>query len=81
MVFGTNCIFAYAFSEFAATAAAVFKLNVGGKLISYKDALNSVVFDNISQPQLSSLAFALFYVFVCWLVTWLLYRRKIFLKV
>jgi predicted acyltransferase len=81
IVFGTNCIFAYSLSEFAAIAAGTFKFHLDGKLVSLKDAINSFSFDNISQPQWSSLAYALFYATFCWGVTWLLYRRKIFLKI
>ena len=54
LVFGTNCIFAYAFSEFVATAAVIFKFHLDGHPVSYKDALNSFTFDNIPQPQLVS---------------------------
>ena len=81
VVFGTNCIFAYSLSEFAATAAWVFKVHQDGKFISIKDAYASLTFDNIPYPHWSSLGFALSYVAICWFFTWLLYRRKIFLKV
>jgi predicted acyltransferase len=81
IVFGTNTIFAYAFSEFAAIAAVTFKLHLDGKPVNLKDALSSFSFDYISNPQLSTLAYALFYVAFCWFFTWLLYRRKIFLKI
>jgi predicted acyltransferase len=81
LVFGTNCIFAYALSEFVAIAAVTFKFTLDGTLITCKDALSSWIFDSISQPQWSSLAFSLFYAAFCWFFTWLLYRRKIFLKI
>jgi predicted acyltransferase len=81
IVFGTNCIFAYALSEFVATAAVAFKFQLDGKLISYKDAFTSFTFDNIPGPEWSSLAYALFYAAFCWFFTWLLYRRRIFLKI
>jgi predicted acyltransferase len=81
LVFGTNCIFAYAFSEFVAIASVTFKFHLEGSLVSCKDALTSFTFDKISQPHWSSLAFAIFYAAFCWFFTWLLYRRKIFLKV
>jgi predicted acyltransferase len=80
VVFGTNCIFAYALSEFLAISLVVAKVRVGGQLMSYKDAFNSFTFDNIPQTQWSSLGYALFYTALCWSVTWLLYRKKIFLK-
>jgi predicted acyltransferase len=81
LVFGTNCIFAYAFSEFAAISLVVAKIHIGGQLVSYKQAFNSFTFDRIPGTQWSELGYALFYTAFCWAVTWLLYRRKIFLKV
>jgi predicted acyltransferase len=81
LVFGTNCIFAYAFSEFAAISLVVAKIHLGGQLMSYKDAFNSLTFDNIPWTEWSSLGYALFYAAFCWFFTWLLYRRRIFLKV
>ena len=81
LVFGTNCIFAYAFSEFAAIAAVTFKFRLDGNLVGCKEVFNSFTFENIPQPQWSQLGYALFYAAFCWFFTWLLYRRKIFLKI
>jgi predicted acyltransferase len=81
LVFGTNCIFAYAFSEFAAVSLVVAKIHLGGQLMSYKDAFNLFTFDHLPGTEWSELGYALFYAAFCWAVTWLLYRRKIFLKV
>ncbi len=80
-VFGTNCIFAYAFSEFVATASVVFKFRFEGNLVNSENLFRSRTFDHIPQPQLSALGYALFYTALCWTATWLLYRRKIFLKI
>ena len=80
-VFGTNCIFAYAFSEFFAITLVVTKLRVDGRLMNLKTAFNYFTFHNIPSTQWASLGYALFYTALCWAVTWLLYRRKIFLKV
>ena len=81
LVFGTNCIFAYALSEFLAISLVVAKLRVDGELMNYKNAFNYYTFDHIPWPEWSSLGYALFYTALCWAITWLLYRRKIFLKV
>jgi len=81
LVFGTNCIFAYAFSEFAAIASVTFKFHFDGRLVNCENLIRSFTFDHISQPQLSELGYAVFYAGFCWFVTWLLYRRKIFLKI
>ncbi len=81
LVFGTNCIFAYAFSEFVAIAAVAFKFQMDGKMVGVKDVINSFTFDNIAQPQWSALGYAVFFTAFCWFFTWLLYRRRVFLKV
>ncbi len=81
LVFGTNCIFAYAFSEFAAIASVFFKFQFEGNRVNSENLVRSFTFDYISQPQWSSLGYALFYAAFCWVVTWLLYRKRIFLKV
>jgi predicted acyltransferase len=81
LVFGTNCIFAYSFSEFVATSLVVAKCHLDGNLMSYQAAFTSLTFDRIPWPEWSSLGFALFYAAFCWFFTWLLYRRRIFLKV
>jgi predicted acyltransferase len=79
-VFGTNCIFAYALSEFLAITLVVAKVKVSGQWMSYKQAFNYFTFENLPSTQWSELGYALFYVALCWAVTWLLYRRRIFLK-
>ena len=81
LVFGTDCIFAYALSEFVATSLVVAKIHLGGQLMNYKEAFNSFTFDLIPGTEWSELGYALFYTALCWTFTWLLYRRKIFLKV
>jgi predicted acyltransferase len=81
MVFGTNCIFAYAFSMFVALVSVKFTCHLDGQLATYKDAVNQFTFDNIPNPQWASLGYALFFTTFCWCVTWVLYRRKVFLKV
>ncbi len=81
IVFGTNCIFAYTLSEFAAIASVKCKFHLDGQLVTYKDAINSFTFDNIPFPHWASLGYALFFTAFCWTVTWFLYRRRIFLKI
>ena len=81
VVFGTNCIFAFALSEFTAIFSVSIKFMEDGTLVSLKDAFNELTFDNIPQPQWASFAYSLFFLTCCWFVTWQLYRRKIFLKV
>ena len=81
IVFGTNCIFAYTLSEFVAIASVKSKFHLNGEFVTCKQAFNSLTFDYISKPHWASLGYALFFTASCWFITWVLYRRKIFLKI
>jgi predicted acyltransferase len=81
LVFGTNTIFAYAFSEFVAISWVAFHFQFGGEEMTTKDLLCTLVFEKIPSPAWSQLSYALFYAAFCWFATWLLYRKKIFLKI
>jgi predicted acyltransferase len=81
LVFGTNTIFAYALSEFVAISMVTTRMQTGDGPINVKQALSAYSFDYISRPEWSELGYALFYATFCWFCTWLLYRRKIFLRI
>ncbi|MDR3762681.1 MAG: heparan-alpha-glucosaminide N-acetyltransferase domain-containing protein [Acidobacteriota bacterium] len=81
LVFGTNTIFAYALSEFGATYFYTTKVMVAGKSVSLHEWVCRNTVYNIPWPHWTSLTYALSYTAVCWAATWLLYRKKIFLKV
>jgi predicted acyltransferase len=81
LVFGTNTIFAYALSEFVAILLVTTQLHLEGGALNAKQALNLYTFDRIPQLQWAELGYALFYAAFCWFVTWLLYRRRVFLKI
>jgi predicted acyltransferase len=77
LVFGTNAIFAYTLSELIA---------IGGWNFRYgQNALLQVFFDNafgwVTDPAIASLMYSASFVLVCFFGTWLLYRKKIFLKI
>ena len=78
LVFGTNAITAYVFSELLAGALSALgprsPFNIGR--LAYR-AILSVV----PSSGLSSLLFSLLFVAVCWLPVYVLYRRKIFIKI
>ena len=81
LVFGTNCIFAYSFSEFVAIAIGRFQFTLGGNRTSIWGVFHTYIFDYIPAQAWSALAYSLFFAGICWFATWLLYRKKIFLKV
>jgi len=81
LVFGSNAIVAYMFSELLGTALSLVRFTSDGHR---DDALSFVyvhVFDPIGDPGCRALAFSVSYMAVCFLPVWALYRRKIFVKV
>jgi predicted acyltransferase len=80
LVFGTNAIVAYAFSELLATCGYAFPVMHPGKQISWQKLIYSNVFVNLP-PAWGSLVFSLLFVAVCFLPVWVLWKKKIFVKV
>jgi predicted acyltransferase len=82
VVFGLNSIVAYALSEvLALTLYAIPMPEANG----YPQSLHSWIYWHVFQPVFGyyggSLAWALVFVGLCWLVCYGLYRRKLFLKI
>jgi predicted acyltransferase len=82
LVFGTNAIAAYFFSEaLAATLSSIsLRFSTGG-VVSVQDYLYSRLFAPFASPPNASLFYALAYVAVCWAVMARLYRSGIAIKV
>ncbi|HYK22117.1 MAG TPA: DUF5009 domain-containing protein [Pyrinomonadaceae bacterium] len=76
-VFGLNAIALYVVADLI--AASIGEINVGGT------SLGGWIFDHLfaswASPVNASLAFAIGFVLVCLGLMWILYRRKIFLKI
>ena len=77
LVFGMNAIAAYIFSE--TLAIALYGLSVDGNTLL--GHIYASVFAPLAAPANSSLLYALAYVFLCWIVMALLYRKGIFLRI
>ncbi len=78
LVFGTNAIAAYVFSELlSSTFSSIhFRSGVNLEQILYRAILR------VAPPAaFASLLYSLGFVAVCWIFTWLLYRRRIFIKI
>lgn len=71
LVFGMNPLFLYVLSEVMAIVFGHFGIN---------DALFSGIHSVIAAPQWASLVYALTFVLLNWLVGYVLYRRRIFIK-
>jgi len=80
-VFGMNAIAAYVFSEMLASVLGSWR--VSGDDGSMQGWIYRHIFTSPGVPPSAnaSLAYSLAFVFVCWLFAFLLYRKRIFLKI
>jgi predicted acyltransferase len=77
LVFGTNAITAYVLSELLSSAVAVFKVN---QTQSFQVYVYTHYFIHLGTPAIGSLIYSLLFVAVCYIPAWLLYRKRIFIK-
>jgi predicted acyltransferase len=83
LVFGMNAIAAYTLSEMLAAGLGSWIVNAGanaGRSMQEIIYRRLFAFGGVSTSN-ASLAYALAFVLVCWLVMWILWRKKIFLKI
>jgi predicted acyltransferase len=78
---GSNAILAYALSTFFAKEGFIFKVMDHGRMIGVQGWIYRHWFAPFGQPKNASLAFALGYVLLWVVVAWMLYRKRIFVKV
>ena len=77
-VFGMNPIAAYVFAE--AIAHWIDRMP-GGPDMTLQERLYQTLFAPLASPANASLLYAICYVLMCWVAMWLLYRKRIFLKI
>ena len=82
-IFGTNAILAYLISEILIMSMGEFiRIQDGEKVLNGGEALYKYMFvSTLGDNAFGSLAYSLFYTFICWLIVYVFYRNKIFLKV
>lgn len=81
VVFGSNAITAYVMSTVWEKIFNLIHIHDGGHTLSPLTWLNKYGFQHWGSTANSSLAFAIFYVALCFLPVWILWRRGIFLRV
>jgi predicted acyltransferase len=82
LTFGMNSIVAYAFSEILAKMLDAWPVRLAtGQAISSQRYLYRSFFAPLASPPNASLIYSLAFVLVCWVVAWLLYRKRIFIKI
>ena len=78
LVFGTNAILAYMISELGDSTLSALHTASGTSL---KVAAFQVIASHLSDPAIASLVYSLAFLLLCWLPVFLLYRRRIFLRI
>jgi predicted acyltransferase len=79
LVFGMNAIAAYFFAEVVSHALDHLKTRDGA--LTLQEWIYQHAFAGVGSPQTSSLIYGLCYVLMCWVVMWILYRKRIFFKI
>jgi len=78
LVFGTNAITAYVFSELLASGLSSIPTHPGMNL---QETLYRSILHTVPNAPFASLLYSLAYVGVCWIFTYSLYRRGVFIKI
>jgi predicted acyltransferase len=81
LVFGSNAIVAYIIGDLLEGVVGLVPFTSGGHRYSALSYLYDRVFAAIDDPGWRALAYSLFYASLCFIPVWMLYRRKIFVKV
>lgn len=82
LVFGANPLFAYILAGLLTKTMLKIKwLSAAGEETSLFGWIYHTVFEPMEGGKLSSLLFALTFLMVCWSVCWVLYKRKIYVKI
>jgi predicted acyltransferase len=78
LVFGTNAISAYVFSELLQSTLGSIRPRLG---LNLQQWLYRSIQPVVPNPAFASLLYSIAFVVVCWIPAWVLYRRKIFIKI
>ncbi|HUJ95752.1 MAG TPA: heparan-alpha-glucosaminide N-acetyltransferase domain-containing protein [Terriglobales bacterium] len=79
IVFGMNAIAAYVFAEIISHWLDGFK--TADHVFTWQEWIYQRFFSDLASPKNSSLIYGLVYLLMCWVVMWVLYRKRIFLKI
>lgn len=80
-VFGSNAIFAYAFSELLSIMLGVIRIGRDGNTVSLKGLIYTRIFGLIPDPSFGSLLYSVSFVLVCFIPCLVLFRQRIFIKI
>ena len=78
--FGVNPLIVYVFAGVMANLVANIRLNWQGEIISVKGFIYEVLLRPWAVDYFGSLLYALLFITFCWLFGYILYRKKIYIK-
>ncbi|HVN82700.1 MAG TPA: heparan-alpha-glucosaminide N-acetyltransferase domain-containing protein [Terriglobia bacterium] len=81
VIFGANAIAAYMIHIILAVCIYSFHAQLDGRTLNGQDYLFQRFFAPLTGPSFASLLYSVAFVLVCFLPIWLMYRKRIFLKV
>jgi predicted acyltransferase len=81
LVFGSNAIVAYMISELLGSAIEMIHFSSGGREMDPLVYAHVHLFRYIPDPGWRAFAYSVSYTFLCFIPVWMLYRKKIFLKI
>jgi predicted acyltransferase len=81
LVFGSNAIVAYMVSELLPGVLGNIPIHIGNRAIDLLGFLSAPIFEHIHNPGWAAFTFSVSYTVVCFVPVWLLYRKRIFVKV
>ncbi|HTB98851.1 MAG TPA: heparan-alpha-glucosaminide N-acetyltransferase domain-containing protein [Terracidiphilus sp.] len=81
IVFGSNAIAAYMFSELSPGILDLIHVTDNGRRLDLNGYLFKHIFAQIPNPHWAAFAYSLSFAAFCFIPVWILYRKKIFLKV
>jgi predicted acyltransferase len=82
LVFGMNSITGFVADSLVYGPGYTFQMkSPAGTLVSWHEGLNARLLSATSNPQIASLIYSLAAVGFCWLLLWLLWRKRLFLKI
>ncbi len=79
-VFGTNALFAYILSELLLILNYMLPFSIGGESYCVSTLLDKYVFGVLTDTPMRAMLWGVLMVLACWLATYPLYKRRIFIK-
>ena len=81
LVFGTNALFAYILSEMLLILNYMLPFNVGGETYFVNTWLDKYLFSILTTTPIRAILWGVFMVLVCYLITYPLYKRRLFIEI